>query len=188
MADFKNVYLFHHKMKLENNTGDLETLRDRAQNWKKKNNRSLGKVHKHRNLDSLCHEAHAEAFSKIDCLACANCCRTTGPLFTGRDIERLAKHLGISARHFIETFLRTDEDGDIVLKSVPCPFLLENNECRVYDFRPKACREYPHTDSKNQSHIFHLTLKNAEICPAVLEILQKISGQIEAGRLHHGRK
>lgn len=105
-----------------------------------------------------------------------------------KDIERLSKHLGTSTRNFIETFLRMDEDGDMVLKSVPCPFLLENNECRVYDFRPKACREYPHTDSKNQSQIFHLTLKNAEICPAVLEILQKISGQIEAARLHHGTK
>ncbi len=31
----------------------------------------------------------------------------------------------------------------------PCPFLGDDNYCSVYEARPKACREYPHTDRKN---------------------------------------
>ena len=31
---------------------------------------------------------HDEVFEEIDCLSCANCCKTTGPLFTEKDIEK----------------------------------------------------------------------------------------------------
>lgn len=122
-------------------------------------------------------------FSKTDCLQCANCCKTTGPLFTTKDIDRLARHFNLSGQAFIRQYLRKDEDGDWVLQQVPCPFLEDNNECRIYDVRPKACREYPHTDHPNQSRIFDLTLKNAGICPAVLDILQKVTEKIESDEL-----
>lgn len=45
-------------------------------------------------------------------------------------------------------YLRVDEDNDKVFKSMPCPFLGEDNLCSIYDIRPKACREFPHTDRK----------------------------------------
>jgi Fe-S-cluster containining protein len=90
-------------------------------------------------------------------------------------VERLSKHFKLSANSFIEKYLLSDEDGDLVLKSVPCVFLDEDNSCKIYHLRPKACREYPHTDMRNQMKIFDLTLKNSEICPAVFEILQRLA-------------
>jgi len=121
-------------------------------------------------LDSWMHEKHELAFRQIDCLSCANCCRTTGPLLTSRDIEKIARHLKLKPGTFTEKYLQIDEENDYVFKSMPCPFLGDDNYCSIYEFRPKACREYPHTDRKNQNGILSLTKKNALICPAVAHI------------------
>ena len=80
----------------------------------------------------------------------------------------------LKEKEFIETYLRFDEDSDYVLKQSPCSFLEKDNTCSIYDFRPLACREYPHTDRKNMHQILDLTLKNIEICPAVAKIVQEI--------------
>lgn len=125
-------------------------------------------------LDQEFHSAHEEAFSCIDCLQCANCCKTTGPLFTNKDIDRLARHFSMKASDFMAQYLRIDEDGDHVLKSVPCPFLGADNYCSVYESRPKACREYPHTDRNKMHQILELTRKNVEVCPAVFEITENL--------------
>ena len=125
-------------------------------------------------LDSLIHPLHEEVFSCTDCLECANCCTTTGPLFTDKDISRIAKHLRIKPSEFTEKYLRIDEEGDYVLQSVPCSFLGKDNYCSIYDVRPKACREFPHTDRIKQYQLLHLTQKNIEVCPAVFTIVEKL--------------
>lgn len=123
-------------------------------------------------LDKAFSSAHEEKFKKIDCLQCANCCKTTSPIFLQTDIERLAKVFKMRASEFIDAYLYMDEEGDYVLQSNPCPFLNEDNTCLVYEERPKACREYPHTNRKNMRGILNLTLQNTLVCPAVFEIFQ----------------
>ena len=135
-----------------------------------------------RKVDGWFHMAHDEVFACTDCLQCANCCRTTGPRFTPKDIERLARHMRMTQHAFEVRFLRVDEDGDHVLQSVPCPFLGADNMCAVYDVRPKACREYPHTDREKQVQILGLAEKNAVICPAVAQILDKVRQRLERDR------
>lgn len=125
-------------------------------------------------IDALFNETHEEVFACTDCLKCANCCKTTGPLFTQKDIERIAGHLKLKPGQFVEQYLRVDEDNDYVLQQVPCTFLGADNYCSIYEVRPKACREFPHTDdSKMQRHL-NITVKNVEICPAVYEIVEKM--------------
>jgi len=46
-----------------------------------------------RDLDEVVHELHNRVFARTNCLDCANCCKTTGPLWTERDKERVAKRL-----------------------------------------------------------------------------------------------
>ena len=99
-------------------------------------------------LDYIMQELHDEEFKRTNCLECANCCKTTGPLFTDKDIERISKHFKMKPQQFIDAYLRVDEDNDYVLQAVPCTFLGADNYCSVYEVRPKACREYPHTDRK----------------------------------------
>lgn len=129
-------------------------------------------------LDQKFHNAHTEVFSRINCLDCANCCKTTGPLFTERDINRLAKHFSLKPPEFIDEYLRVDEEGDFVLQTVPCPFLGPDNYCGVYEVRPKACREFPHTDRNKMHQILDLTRKNIEVCPAVFEMLEQIKKEL----------
>ena len=139
----------------------------------KKVSDSLKKMRKG-DADKIMHRLHDEAFETTDCLQCANCCTTTGPLLTTKDIDRIAKHLGLKPTQFIEQYLRVDEDNDYVFRNMPCPFLGSDNYCSIYEERPKACREYPHTDRVNQQGILSLTRKNAKICPAVAKIFLKI--------------
>ncbi len=133
------------------------------------------KRQKSKNLDDRFHALHEEVFEEIDCLACANCCKTTSPIFLQSDIERLAKTLKMKVPVFIEHYLKVDDEGDYVLQQSPCAFLGDDNKCIVYDSRPKACREYPHTNRKRMYQITGLTLQNTLVCPAVSRIVQKLA-------------
>ncbi len=160
---------------------DLEFYKTSALQKEKEHRKTLEQIKRKppKNLDYIVQETHDEVFEKVNCLACANCCKTTGPLFTEKDIERIAKHLKMKASDFEKKFLRTDEDQDKVLQTLPCWFLNADNTCSIYEVRPKACREFPHTDRKKIYQINHLTIKNDLICPAVFEFLEKINQNIE---------
>ena len=112
-------------------------------------------------------------------MQCANCCKTTGPLLTNIDIERISKHLRLKPSEFINRYLRIDEDKDYIFQSMPCPFLASDNYCLIYDVRPKACREYPHTDRKKIYQIGSLTIKNTEICPIAFKVVEKMKSSIK---------
>ena len=131
-----------------------------------------------KNLDYLMQDLHDTEFKKTNCLDCANCCKTTGPLFTTADVERISKHLKQKPQQFIDRFLRIDEENDYVLQTVPCTFLYADNSCSIYDVRPKACREFPHTDRKKFQQINNLTLQNIAICPAAYNIVEGMKKKI----------
>ena len=131
-----------------------------------------------KNLDYVMQEIHEAEFKKTDCLQCANCCKTTGPLFTTADIERISKHFKQKPQQFIDQHLRIDEEQDYVLQSVPCTFLDEENACLIYDVRPKACREFPHTDRKKFQQISNLTLQNVAVCPAAFNIVEEMKKRL----------
>nr|MBK9652059.1 YkgJ family cysteine cluster protein [Bacteroidota bacterium] len=130
-------------------------------------------------LDNNCNTLHYKAFENIDCLQCANCCITTGPLLLHKDIERLSQSLSMRQAAFTNQYLRQDEDGDLVFKNMPCPFLDEHSYCNVYEARPNACREYPHTQQRKIINKLDITFHNSTICPAVAKVvegLKKIYG------------
>ncbi len=133
------------------------------------------KKKKPKDLDSIVHQLHQEAFDMFDCLDCANCCSSISPIVIDKDIERLAKKERIKSVNFIEQHLYKDKDNDYVFKSTPCPFLMSDNYCCVYDDRPRACREYPHTNRPRFFQILNLTKKNCEICPIVFYICDDLS-------------
>ncbi len=129
-------------------------------------------------LDTLFEDAHRQAESEVNCLDCAQCCKTISPRFENRDIERLASHFKMKPGTFVSNYLKLDDDGDYVLQQSPCPFLMPDNACMVYDHRPKACRQYPHTNHKPIRKVMNLTLKNAEICPIVDKVLDRVAAQL----------
>ena len=151
-------------------------FRKRATDQSADNKKFLQRLKKKnpREVDDVFHEAHESVFAETDCLTCANCCKTTSPIFYQTDIERAAKALRMKAGDFITRYLRVDEDKDYVLQTAPCPFLGADNYCAIYADRPRACREYPHTNRKKMVQILELTHKNTLVRPAVLEMVERL--------------
>ncbi len=156
-----------------------EKLRELTANRKAEFSSLFAKLRKKKpqNLDDAVQQLHEEAFDQFDCLTCANCCSTISPIVTGKDIEKLAKYLKMKPSEFISQYLYVDEDKDYVFQQTPCPFLMPDNYCMVYEQRPKACREYPHTDRKRFYQILNLTHKNCEVCPVVYRITDELCRQ-----------
>lgn len=152
----------------------------RDENWKKKSQERKGvyarflKTAKVQKLVKKLPALHEEAFSKIDCLDCAACCKNYSPRFKTPDIKRISKHLGLRESAFIDTYLRLDEDGDYVVKQTPCPFLGTDNYCSIYEVRPSDCSRFPYTDEDVLLKRQAITLKNASFCPAVFYVLEKL--------------
>ena len=130
-------------------------------------------------IDSIVHEIHNDVFEEVDCLQCANCCKTVGPAIKDVDIDRLSKYLRIKPSKLIDDFLMMDDDMDYIFRNHPCPFLMTDNYCSIYDSRPKACREYPHTDRRRVMQIINLHKKNIECCPAVFEVFTRLKKKLK---------
>ncbi|MFZ5940721.1 MAG: YkgJ family cysteine cluster protein [Bacteroidota bacterium] len=130
-----------------------------------------------KDLDERFHDVHDELMSAFDCLSCANCCKTLSPAIHDRDVERLARFLKMKPSALTEKYLELDADGDYVFRETPCPFLLPDNYCSVYEARPKACREYPHTDRRKMVQILDLTYRNSFTCPVVFDVLAVLRKQ-----------
>jgi uncharacterized protein len=129
---------------------------------------------KPRKLDDFVHDLHYIEFDKINCLECANCCKCISPAIYESDIRRMASSLRIKASEFIDEYLIKDVDEDYVFRETPCPFLGDDNYCKIYDSRPRACHEYPHTDRKRFYQILELTAENTKICPAAFNIVESM--------------
>lgn len=153
---------------------EMKKWLDRAKTEKKANKKWLINQKNNKQLDQIFHHQHEELFDKVDCLDCANCCKTTSPIFRDVDIERISHHLRLKPSQFTGKYLHIDEDGDWVLNQSPCAFLGDDNKCSIYEYRPKACREYPHTDRKNMFQILDLTYRNTLVCPAVAKMVQNM--------------
>lgn len=132
-----------------------------------------------KNLDGLVQHLHSAVFEEVDCLSCANCCKSISPAVTDVDIDKLSKFLRKKPSQIVAEYFYLDSDGDYVFKSQPCPFILPDNYCLVYESRPKACRDYPHTDRRRFAQLLPISRLNVSVCPAVHEIfvrLKDISG------------
>ncbi|MBC8033554.1 MAG: YkgJ family cysteine cluster protein [Chitinophagaceae bacterium] len=119
-------------------------------------------------------DIHEEAFEKIDCLKCANCCKNYSPRFKTPDIKRISRYLKMKEGDFIDTYLRLDEEGDYVAKLRPCPFLGADNYCTIYEERPSDCHRFPYTDEDVLLKRPHITLKNSSFCPIVHFVLERL--------------
>jgi uncharacterized protein len=153
---------------------------DLLENWEKKSadhqkqyKQLLHRTDKNKVLKAL-PELHEEAFEKIDCLQCANCCKNYSPRFKTPDIKRISKHLRMKEGDFINTYLRVDNEGDYVLQTKPCAFLGADNYCSIYEVRPSDCERFPYTNEDVLQKRQPLTLKNSSFCPIVYYVLEKL--------------
>lgn len=153
---------------------------DILKNWEKKSadnqkkyKQFLHRADKNKVLKAL-PDLHGEAFSKVDCLQCANCCKNYSPRFKTPDIKRISKVLGMRESDFIDKYLLVDEEGDFVVNTKPCPFLGDDNFCSIYEDRPSDCRRFPYTDEDVIIKRKDLTLKNSTFCPITYYVLENL--------------
>ena len=135
-----------------------------------------------KDLDKQVLEADAAVWEEVDCLDCANCCKTISPIFKQKDIERIAGTMRIRPGEFVERYLYVDDDEDYVLQQTPCPFLMEDNKCSIYEHRPKACREYPHTGQRKFHLNIAITKKNTLVCPAAFRVVEMLEEVYSKGK------
>ena len=154
-------------------TVDLNNWQQQSANHQKEYKHFLKNPNKNKVLKQL-PALHDEAFSKIDCLACAACCKNYSPRFKTTDIKRISKRFKMRESVFINTYLSLDKEGDYVVKSTPCPFLGSDNFCSIYEDRPSDCKRFPYTDEDVLIKRPNLTLMNATFCPAVFYVLEKL--------------
>jgi Fe-S-cluster containining protein len=151
----------------------LDNWEKRSAEHQKQYKQFLQRADKNKVLRQL-PDLHEEAFEKIDCLECANCCKNYSPRFKMPDIKRISKFLGMKEGELIDNYLVMDNEGDYVTRQKPCPFLGSDNFCSIYEARPSDCHRFPYTDEDILLKRPLITLKNSTFCPIVYFVLEKL--------------
>lgn len=116
----------------------------------------------------------------IDCTACANCCRLATTQVSERDVERLAKHFGMSTGAFQERYTaESQEEGRILKRDGNGCVFLEGNLCSVYEVRPQTCELFPHLvkgAGSILSRMWHMP-DRAVYCPIVYNTLEEFKAE-----------
>lgn len=133
-----------------------------------------------RGLDNITIAVEKDVWGEVDCLSCANCCKTMTPTFTKSDIRRISKHFDQTPEEFTKKWLRKDRSGDMMNKVEPCQFLnLKDNKCSIYEIRPLDCAGFPHLPKRKMVEYIHVHKQNVEYCPATYKMVEKMMTLME---------
>ena len=160
---------------------DLVQIRRLGQQKRDENFRFRAYLKNHRHSDRRLRRFGEEIEAQIDFTQCANCCRVSEVGITDRDIEKLAKFLGMSRAEFLrDSTQRDDEDGLILKKTEAGCVFLKDNLCTVYEARPQNCANFPHL-VRGTGSIASRTwqfVDRAEYCPIVYNWIEKVKEDI----------
>jgi uncharacterized protein len=165
---------------------NLRAFRQKVRHNRRRFRLFLAKLEKspHRELKTITLVADTHAWNNVDCLSCANCCKTMTPTFTAEDIRRISSHLNMNAKTFKEKYLYKDKSGDWMNVKQPCQFLnLTDNKCSIYEVRPADCSGFPHHDKKKMTDYIHVYKQNVALCPATYKWVEKIMELVKEDQL-----
>jgi uncharacterized protein len=181
LSVFKAYLLFISFYKLAMLTVNLRSFRQIARHNRKRLRNFLTRLGNNtpRGLDKMVAEADKYAWTKTNCLHCANCCKTMSPTYTKADVQRIARHLGMSEKAFREKWLYKDKSGDWMNVKQPCQFLdLKTNMCAIYAVRPRDCAGFPHHTKKRMVDYMHVYKQNIDYCPATYRVVEMLNERI----------
>jgi Fe-S-cluster containining protein len=136
---------------------------------------------KPKGIDSKIGKWEKEVWKEVECLSCANCCKTMTPTYTPTDLKRISAHFGMTVAAFQKKWLRRERGGDRdwMNKSTPCQFLnLKDNKCSIYAIRPVDCAGFPHL-AKDFQDFVHIHHQNVDSCPATFSLVQKMMASFQ---------
>ena len=161
---------------------NLRSFKQKARHRKRSLRMFLSGVKKNppRNLDRIVEKVDSIVWKEIDCLSCANCCKTMSPTYNLKDIVRISAHFGMTPAEFKNKWLVYDKkDRDWINKQVPCQFLDTNtNMCSIYEVRPSDCAGFPHFTKRKFVDYVHVHKQNIEFCPATLRMVEELQQTI----------
>lgn len=174
---------------IEMKSVNLRSFKQRVRHSKRSFRRFLTGVEKKqpKGLPVLTDRLEKEVWHEVDCLSCANCCKTMTPTFTEKDIKRIAAYLNETPEQFKSLRLRREKAGDRdwLNKTEPCQFLdLETNMCSIYEVRPADCAGYPHLSKKMKDYA-HVHKQNIECCPATYKMVEKMMMHLNHSAAKH---
>ena len=179
MLNAKFFYLRHMS---EMQPINLRSFKKKAQLDKRKMRRFLTKLEKNapRGIEKMTATIEKEVWKEMDCLSCANCCKTMTPTFTTADLKRISAHFGQTPDEFKAKWLYKERgSGDWMNKKEPCQFLnLKDNKCSIYAIRPADCAGFPHLPKKMKDFV-HVHKQNVEYCPATHRMVEKMMERVE---------
>ena len=160
---------------------DLVQIRRLGQQNRSENARFRAYLRKHRHSDRRLRKFGEEIEAEIDCTQCANCCKITDVGITDRDVEKLAKFIGVTKEEFIRDSTARDESDQLILKRTEtgCVFL-KDNLCTVYEARPQNCANFPHLvrgAGSIDSRMWQL-VDRAEFCPIVYNWMERVKEDV----------
>ena len=160
---------------------NIRSFKQKARYKKRSFRRFLTKLEKKapRGMEALAAKLDKEVWKEIDCLTCANCCKTMTPTFTPADLKRISAHFGQTVDEFKTKWLYKERgSGDWMNKKEPCQFLnLKDNKCSIYAIRPADCAGFPHLPKKMKDFA-HVHKQNVEYCPATFRMVEKLMAAI----------
>ena len=162
---------------------NLRSFKQKAKQTKNSFRRFLTKLEKStlKGFDGYVATVEKKVRQEVDCLSCANCCKTMSPTYTKTDIRRIAKHFSVTPAAFSKKWLRKDRIGDMLNKTEPCQFLdMKDNKCSIYDVRPADCSGFPHLPKTKTAGYLHVHRQNIELCPATYKLVEKMREAMEA--------
>jgi uncharacterized protein len=130
-------------------------------------------------LDALVKNLSADISPKIDCTACANCCKVPRPAVLPDELPKLAAAKNCTVETFKTDFVISIPNQEAVyLKSKPCMFL-ESNRCTIYDERPLSCQDFPHLERPYFKYRFTSVLENYAMCPIVFNVVEQLKHALD---------
>ncbi len=122
---------------------------------------------------------------EIDCLECANCCRTATARLIDRDIDKVAKAAGMKRDRFLRECTEiSEEEGRILKRTEAGCIFLNGNECLVYEGRPASCEDFPHLVRGPGSlmHRMWAMPERATYCPITYNTLEAWKDELDFQR------
>ncbi len=162
---------------------NLRSFKQKVRHHKKRLKSFLTKLEKNppKGLNTLAATLEVDVWKEVDCLTCANCCKTMTPTYTKADIKRIAAHFKVTPQQFSDKWLIYEKkDKDWQNKKQPCQFLnLKDNKCSIYEIRPLDCSGFPHLHKNKMVDYMHIHKQNIEYCPATYKLVEKMKALMD---------